>query len=136
MSHMAQVKTKIRDEAAILAAAKALGIPVERNTGARFFSGTSEMCDFVLKLNGWYDLGLKRQPDGTYSLIADEELIDPERYCSRSVEGTKMIGKGAGRFKQEYAYAVLQAQARRKGQRLVRQDLSNGRIRVMITGGR
>jgi hypothetical protein len=139
ISHLTTVVTQFRDPAAIKAAAKALGIEVVENAKARFFMGMSQTCDLVLKLPGRYDLGMLRQPNGTYSFVCDEELIGGKYGTDgfgRGDAGRKLIGEEGRRLKQEYALAILQAEARRKGRTLRTEQLKNGSIRVVMSGGR
>lgn len=139
MSHLATVNSELRDSAAIKAAAKALGLVVVENARARFFFGTSELLDLVIPLPGRYDLGLKRTNNGSYELIADEELIGGRSGTDgfgRGDAGRKLLGEDCRRLKVEYAFAVLQAQARKRGQSIRRENLENGKVRVTISGGR
>lgn len=139
MSHLTTVQTQLRDKEAIKEAAKTLGIEVVEHAKARFFMGHSGFCDLVLKLPGRYDLGLKLNDKGDYDFICDEELIGGKYGTDgygRSDAGRRLIGEEGRRLKVEYAFAILQAEARRKGRTIQRQELPNGRIRVVMQGGR
>jgi Protein of unknown function (DUF1257) len=88
----------------------------------------SPVCEYVLKLHGRYDLGLKKQADGTYSFVADEELIGGKSGTDgfgRADAGRKILGEDCRRLKQEYAFYLLQAEARRKGRQIQRLNLPN-----------
>jgi Protein of unknown function (DUF1257) len=131
------VQTQLRDPDAIKAAAKALGIEFVEQGLARLYGGEySSECDFVLRLPGRYDLGLKKNAAGTYDFVCDAWLLEGRWAEGANHPGTKSIGLNGSRLKQEYAYAILQAEARRKGRTIQRQELPNGRIRVTLTGGR
>lgn len=139
MSHLTTVSTTFRDPEAIKAAAKALGVEVVANAKARFYSGLSGDCDLVLKLKGRYDLGLRRNDKGTYEFICDEELIGGRHGTDgygRGDPGRALIGEEGKRLKQEYAFQVLAAEARRKGRTIRRENLANGAVRVVMQGGR
>lgn len=138
MSHITVVKTEFRDPAAIIAAAEAMGLTVERNTTARYFGNRqSELCDLVVKLPGRYDLGFKRQANGTYSFVCDEELLGG-RYGTdgfgRNDPGRAIIGEEGKRFRQEYAVQKAMMTARRKGQSVQRINLPNGKVQLRIQG--
>jgi Protein of unknown function (DUF1257) len=137
LSHLCHVQTQLKDPKALEAAAKALGVELVQNATARFYFGVSPVCEYVLKLPGRYDLGLKKQADGTYSFVADEELIGGRSGTDgygRADPGRKILGEDCRRLKQEYAYAILAAEARRKGRQIQRQELPNGQIRVIMQG--
>jgi hypothetical protein len=89
--------------------------------------------DYMIELPGPFDLGFRRQADGTYAMECDGGLMQGW-YGSEA--GMAKIGRNAGRLKQAYAFAILQAEARRKGQRIRQETLANGSIRVVMSGGR
>lgn len=80
MSHTTTLKSvAIRDVRALRQAAQKLkskGVNCElvANSKPRMYSARqSEKCDYVLKLNeGQYDVGFKKQQDGTYAPVFDE----------------------------------------------------------------
>jgi len=136
-SHLVNVSTTIKDPKALEAACKALGVELHVGGTARFYFGHSQPCDYVIKLPGRYDLGFKKQADGTYAFVADEELIGGKSGTDgfgRGDQGRKILGEDCRRLKQEYAFCVMQAEARRKGRTIQRQNLPNGSIRVTMTG--
>ncbi len=133
MSHLATVTTTIRDIQALRDAAKALGLELLTGGRVRGYGGTLYLeTDYMIKLPGPFDIGFRKQTDGTYAMECDGGLLqgwyDSER-------GMEKIGRNAGRLRQEYAFAILQAEARRKGRTVQRQDV-DGRIRVTMSGGR
>ena len=132
MSHITVVATELRDPDAIKAVARALGIEIVENARVRFFLGHSALCDLVFRLPGLYDLGLKRNERGVYDFVCDQELLD--NHCSRGEAGRAIIGQHGNRIKQEYAVQKAMATARRKGQSVVRQQLNDGSVRLVIRG--
>ncbi len=133
MSHLATVTTTIKDIQALKDAARALGLELLTGGRVRGYGGTLyEETDYMIKLPGPFDIGFRKQSDGTFAMESDGGLMHG---WYNSEAGMAKIGRNAGRLKQEYAYAVLQAEARRKGRTVQRQDV-NGRIRVTMSGGR
>jgi Protein of unknown function (DUF1257) len=134
MSHLSTVQSQFRDPAALRAAAKALGLELLTGGRARGYGGTLyPEADYLIKLPGPFDLAFRRQADGTYAMECDGGLM---RGWYGSEAGMAAIGKDANRLKVEYSFAVLQAEARRKGRQIQRQELPNGRVRVIMSGGR
>jgi hypothetical protein len=137
LSHLTTVLTTIRDPKALESACKALGVELHIGGVARFYSGHSGPCNYVIKLPGRYDLGFTKQADGTYAFVCDEELIGGKHGTDgfgRRDEGRKILGEDCSRLKQEYAFAIPQVEARRKGRTILRQTLPNGSIRVIMQG--
>jgi len=133
MSHLTTVHTQIRSIEALQLACAALEVSLTQGSRARFYAGHSEPCDYVITLPGRYDLGLTyQQASGTYAFVADMELFTGS--FGRRDPGRQLLGEQASRLKQEYAYAVLQLEARRKGLQIARQTQPNGTIRVVLQG--
>ena len=134
MSHMTTVNTEIRDVKALSQAAKALGLELLKGGQARGYDNRLyEEADYLIKLPGTLDLGFRKQADGTYSFECDNGLMYG---MFGSTEGYNIIGEKANRLKIEYSFAVLQANARKRGRRIQREELPNGSVRVVISGGR
>jgi hypothetical protein len=134
MSHLAQVQTSIKNIDALKAACKALGLELLTGGRARGYGGTLyQEADYMIKLKGPFDLAFRKQADGTYAMECDGGLLQG---WYNSERGMEQIGRNAGKLKQEYAYAIMQAEARRKGRTLQRQNLEGGRIRITMSGGR
>jgi len=134
ISHLATVHTTFKDPVALCDAAKALGL--ELSTGGRVRGYGGQLypeTDYMIKLTGPFDLGFRRQTDGTYAMECDGGLMTGW-YGSEA--GMEQIGQNASKLKVEYSFCVLQAEARRKGRHVQRQELGNGRVRVLINGGR
>jgi hypothetical protein len=96
MSHIAGIKTKVKDPVVLAQAAAALGLKVKPDGMCRWYGGEKKM-DLVFALPGPFDVGFVRQKDGTFSLQAD--------FWGGHVE--RAIGEKGGKLLQ--LYAVLKA---------------------------
>ena len=132
MSHLTTIKSQVKFPDAILQAAQVLGVTVVQREKARFYSGYSEQCDYVLQLPGRYDLGLKQMPDGTFYFVCDEEVLSDTENV-RNGEALRILGRRAGRFLQEYQAAVVLKQAREAGLTYHRTTLSDGTLQIRLT---
>jgi len=126
MSHFTEIKTQIRDIAALREACTELGIPLLENTTARGFAGQLRQGDHVIRLKGPYDIALNRQADGTYGLTTD--------WWAGHVE--KEVGSGFGRLLQLYGVHKTRLEAKRTGYTVKRQTLADGAIKLTIGGVR
>ena len=124
MSHFTTIQTQIRDIEALRAACTELGLSVCDNTQARGYSGNHIQGEFVIRLNGPYDIALSRQADGAYGLTAD--------WWNGHVE--REVGAGFGRLIQLYGVHKAIREARRKGYSVRRQPLKDGSIKLCIEG--
>lgn len=74
MSHWEKIEMEGMDFSslsALKAAANALGRPLLRNGTVRGWNNQKKKCDYSIPLPGKYDVGFEKQPDGTYSMVAD-----------------------------------------------------------------
>ena len=71
MSHFTEIKTQIKDIEALRSACHELGLSLVQNAEARGYYENKTKGDYVVQLNGPYDIALNKQPDGTYGLTAD-----------------------------------------------------------------
>ncbi|MEK7766308.1 MAG: DUF1257 domain-containing protein [bacterium] len=131
MSHMTKRTTEYKSAAAIAEAAAALGLEALGEGEVRFY-GTghgswqsaqdrelSKTADLRFQAKGSrYHLGFRAEADGTYSMVADEEVFaggyarhDPIR---RALGEASQYGV-APLFRQAYNVAVLAAKARGQG---------------------
>ncbi len=133
MSHLTTIKSQIKFPDAILSAAQVLGVSVVQRAKARFYSGYSEPCNYVLQLPGRYDLGLKQMPDGTFHFVCDEEVLSDTENV-RNSDALRILGKRGGRFLQEYHAAVAMTQARQAGLIYQRNTLADGTLQIRLTG--
>jgi len=126
MSHFTEIKTQIRDIAALREACDELGIPLLEKTTARGYAGQHRQGDHVIRLKGPYDIALNRQEDGTFGLTTD--------WWAGHVE--KEVGSGFGRLLQLYGVHKTRLEAKRKGYTVKRQTLADGAIKMTIGGVR
>lgn len=131
MSHIfkEQADPSIVDPVYIRRACEILGVELLENTTPRYYytaSGGREapVCDFVLKLPGKYDLGLRRKADGSFEYVCDNELLrgnfgmnDPSR---------KLLGDNAQRLVQTYSMAGVELELETHGVPYVRVQTANG----------
>jgi hypothetical protein len=66
MSHFTTITTQVRDVAALRAAVAELGLKLVPDAEARGFASQTRRGDFVIRLNGPYDIALNRQPNDNY----------------------------------------------------------------------
>ena len=119
MSHIVQIQTQVRDEAAIVAACQRLGLnqPVKGTT--KLF--ISEANGLAVQLPGWRypivcDLGTaKVHYDNFYGRWGHQQELD--------------------RFLQAYAVEKAKIEARRKGHTVLEQPLADGSIKLTVQVG-
>ena len=126
MSHFTEIKTQIRDIAALREACKELGVELESQATARGYAGQTRQGDHVIRLKGPYDIALNRQEDGTFGLVTD--------WWAGHVE--KEVGSGFGKLLQLYGVHKTRLEAKRKGYTVKRQTLADGAIKMTIGGVR
>jgi hypothetical protein len=145
MSHITTVKTEVSDEAAIILAAKTMGYEIERNATPRFYytslvgygiadvivARESQSCDLVMKLPGRYDLGFKKNAQGTYDFVCDGELLSGA--YGRASQGRAIVGENGETFLNEYAAAVSTLWAQDQGYIVDRYVGADGSIELMLT---
>ena len=124
MSHFTTIQTQIKDIEALRAACAELNLPLLGNAEARAYGGRTEHGDFVIRLQGPYDIALHHQPDSTWHLSAD--LWDGH------VE--REVGSHFGRLLQLYGVHKASKEARKRGHSVRRQSLANGAIKLVIGG--
>lgn len=123
MSHFTTIKTKIADIEALRLAVKEMGlelVPNQRPRGYRM----GDLCDYVVRLKGPYDVGLKKNPTGTYDIVADWWMDHVE----------SEVGPGAGRLLQAYACQKVMLEARKKGYSVLRQECPDGSVKLVLRG--
>lgn len=150
MSHITKLNgVQIKDVAAIKAAVAELkqkGIDCElvQNATVRMHSEreTNQVgkCEYVLKLNkGQYDLGFKKQADGTYQPVMDTygshvgKQIGAACPMPNSAEGRAQ--HQAGQFMQLYAKHAATNAARAKGYQIQSATVDqSGSVQLQIVG--
>ena len=125
MSHFTTIKTQIRDIGALRAACEELKFPLLTNTSARGYVGQTLKGEFVIKLNGPYDVAVNSQPDGSFGLSSDEWHSHVERE----------LGKDYGKLLQLYGVHKATLEARKKGLSVQRRAQPNGSIKLVLMGG-
>jgi hypothetical protein len=122
MSHWTTIQTQIRDIDALRAACAELNLAVLENAQARGYSANRHRGDYVIRLNGPYDIAVTRQADGSFTLLTD--------WWDGHVE--REVGKDYGRLLQFYGVHKATREARRKGLTVQRRQLQNGAIKLSI----
>ncbi len=123
MSHFTTINTQIKDIEALRSACQEMGLTLLQNAEARGYYENKTKGDYVIKLNGPYDIALNQQPDGTFGLTAD--------LWNGHVE--KEVGRGYGKLLQIYGVHKATSEARRKGHLVRRSQLKDGAIKLVIT---
>ena len=119
MSHIVEIKTEIRDEAAVKAACVRLQIPTpEHNTVRLFNAMATGLC---VQLPGW-----------SYPVVCDLQsgAVQFDNYNGRWGEQ-----KHLNSFLQAYAVEKARIEARKKGHAVSETRLQDGSIRVTIRVG-
>jgi hypothetical protein len=124
MSHFTEIKTQIKDIAALELACVEMGLSLIPNAKARGYAEKQKHGDHVIRLNGPYDVAVNRQPDRTFGLTTD--------WWSGHVE--KEVGKDYGRLLQLYGVHKAMLEARKKGLSVQRNSQSNGNIKLVLLG--
>ena len=124
MSHFTTINTQIKDIEALRSACKELGLTVLQNAEARGYSQQTRYGDFVIKLDGPYDIAVNKQPDNTLGLTTD--------WWSGHVE--KEVGKDFGKLLQLYGVHKASIEARKKGISVLRRQQPNGSIKLILMG--
>ena len=121
MSHFTTINTEIRDIRALKDACAELGLAVEENTEARGYGSNRTHGDHVIRLNGPYDVAVRRTSTG-YELVAD--------LWQGHVE--KELGKDFGRLKQLYGVHKTVREAKQQGLSVRRRCRKDGTIRLSL----
>ena len=108
----------------------------------RYYGGPAEECTYTIelgdevspwgrKLRDTYNLGIQRQPDGTYAILCDNAMSASavERDTSKQIGETPRI---IGALTQQYNYAVLEAEAALAGYALESTVLADGTISLTM----
>jgi len=122
MSHFTTIKTQIKDLEALRSAVNEMGLTLIPNTVARGFYQQTLKGDYVIRLNGPFDIALNRQPDHTYGLTTD--------WWDGHVE--REVGQGFGRLLQLYGVHKTTLEARKQGLAVLRQPQANGNIKLLL----
>lgn len=124
MSHFTTIKTQIKDIEALKSACKEMGLTLLQNTTARGYGGSSRKGDFVIKLDGPFDIAVNKQPDTTYGLTTD--------WWAGHVE--KEVGQNYSKLLQLYGVHKTTIEARKKGLSVLRRQKQDGSIKLVLMG--
>ena len=121
MSHIVEIKTQIRDQAAIRAAAQRLGLPAPVLGTAKLYS--DQATGLLVQLPGW-----------RYPLVCNT-ATGQIKYDNFSGNWGDQAQLGA--FLQAYAIEMAKIEARKKGHTVSEQHLSGGAIKltIQVAGG-
>lgn len=119
MSHIVEIKTEIRDEAAVKAACTRLQLPQPEHKTVRLFSATA--TGLAVQLPGW-----------NYPIVCNTESgqVSYDNY-----EGHWGEQRHLNSFLQGYAVEKAKIEARRKGHSVTETSLHDGSIRVTVHVG-
>jgi len=119
MSHIVQIQTEVRDEAAVQAACSRLHLP--RATRGTFQMYSTEETGLGIEL-----------PDWKYPVVANTETgqVRFDNY-----EGRWGSQEFLDQFLQAYATERVKIEARKKGHSVVEQRLDNGSIKLTVQVG-
>ena len=120
MSHTVTIKAQFKDESAILAAAKELGLPVPVRGNAKLYDGVTTKNTLNLRLPGWtFPVAINTQ--------TGEAQFD-------NYKGTWGEQKQLDRFTQTYVIHKATMAAKAKGYTVARQPQKNGSVHLVVTG--
>jgi hypothetical protein len=124
MSHFTTIQTQVRDLDALRHALGELNVTLHEKTTARGYAGNKLQGDYVIRLQGPYDIALNRTPDGSYGLTTD--------WWDGHVE--KEVGAKFGRLLQLYGIHKTTIEARKRGHFVQRKAQKDGSIKLTIGG--
>ena len=119
MSHIVEIKTEVRDEAAVKAACVRLQIPTPEHKTVRLFSATA--TGLCVQLPGW-----------SYPVVAN---LQTGQLQYDNYQGHWGEQKHLNSFLQAYAVEKAKIEARKKGHSVTETNLHDGSIRVTIRVG-
>jgi len=119
MSHIVEIKTEVRDEAAIRAACQRLRLEAPTHGTAKLFS--TEATGVIVKLPGWRYPAVFETQSGQASF---------DNYEGRWGEQSHL-----DRFLQSYAVEKAKLEARKKGHTVTEQALADGSIKLTVSVG-
>ena len=119
MSHVVEIKTEVRDEAAVKAACTRLQLPTPEHKTVRLFSATA--TGLCVQLPGW-----------SYPVVCDLQTgqLQYDNYNGHWGEQARLNA-----FLQAYAVEKAKIEARKKGHSVSETRLQDGSIRVTVRVG-
>lgn len=122
MSHFTKVQSNIKNEEALQMAVSDLGLSLVVNGKARGWQGNSMKGDYVIPLQGPYDVALIKNADGVFEIHAD--------WMGSSV--AKQIGERGNKLLQAYAIASVKMEAAARGMDIEQETLTDGTVRFYL----
>lgn len=119
MSHIVEIRTEIRDEAAVKAACTRLQLPTPEHKTVGLFSATA--TGLCVQLPGW-----------SYPVVCDLQSGDLQYDNYQGHWGEQ---KHLNSFLQAYAVEKAKIEARKKGHTVTETNVHDGSIRVTIRVG-
>jgi len=119
LSHIVEIKTEIRDEAAVKAACVRLQIPTPEHKTVRLFNATA--TGLCVQLPGW-----------NYPLVCN---LQTGQLQFDNYNGAWGRQEELNKFLQAYAVEKARIEARKKGHRVSEAKLEDGSIRVTVHVG-
>jgi hypothetical protein len=119
LSHVVEIKTEVRDEAAVKAACTRLQLPTPENKTCRLFNATA--TGLCVQLPGW-----------SYPVVANLATgqLQYDNYNGHWGEQARLNA-----FLQAYAVEKAKIEARKKGHSVSETRLQDGSIRVTVRVG-
>ena len=119
MSHIVEIKTEVRDAAAVRAACQRLKLEQPTHGTTKLFSG--EATGTIVKLSGW-----------KYAAVFDTETGQAryDNYGGRWGDQQQL-----DKFLQIYAVEKCRLEARRKGHSVIESQLEDGSIKLTVQVG-
>ena len=121
MSHIVEIKSQVRDPAAVQAACRRLNLPQPVQGAARLYSGS--VTGLVIRLPGW-----------NYPVVFDTASGEAkyDNFGGRWGEQKEL-----NRFLQAYSVEKAKIEARRRGHSVSEQALADGSIKltIQVAGG-
>ena len=124
MSHFTTIQTQIRDLDALRAACAEMKIGLFKNTEARGYGSNQRLGEYVIRLNGPFDIALNQNQNGGFDLSTD--------WWEGHVE--KEVGQGFGKLLQLYGVYKATREAKGRGLSVSRNPLQDGSIKLTIGG--
>ncbi len=124
MSHFTTIETQIKDIRALRAACKEMGLILMQDTLARGYGRQTRRGEYVIRLNGPYDIAVNKNKDGNYVLSTD--------WWAGRVAAE--VGSKFGKLLQLYGVHKATREAKKRGYRVQRNRLKDGSIKLTIGG--
>lgn len=119
MSHIVEIKTEVRDPAAVTAACQRMALEPPVHGTTRLFSG--EATGLIVKLPGW-----------RYPAVFDTETAQAryDNFSGRWGDSQRLAD-----FLQAYAAEKVKIESRRQGHSVTEQQLEDGSIKLTVHVG-